>query len=70
MAHPFDNTDWGMLRKQKRAVVRAQATASPKDYELLEGLLNFLDACQDYSEDAMGKPHFRFELLERIAGRV
>lgn len=51
--HPFDTTNWTMLRRQKRALVRVQHTrkVDDKDYELLEGLVNFLDAIQDHASD-------------------
>lgn len=52
----LDRTDWAMLRDQKQRLVETIAKLeksrfphAPRD-QLLEGLLNFLDALQDAAE--------------------
>ena len=49
--------DWKLLRAQKRTLVALTAEGrglTPKEADHLEGLLNGLDAIQDYAVDVMG----------------
>lgn len=48
--------DWELLRVQKRVIIELSAMGcfTTEDYDAFEGLLNLLDALQDYAVDEMG----------------
>ena len=57
----FDGTNWALLADQKQALVEAMGLIEnidpdldlyEKQIELLEGLLNWIDALQDSAEEA------------------
>lgn len=53
----FQITDWALLREQKNELVLLSVTEhllSPKQYEALDGILNLIDAIQDYAVDVEG----------------
>jgi len=47
--------DWKLLREQKQTLLRIQETlqTTPKRYDHIEGIIEFLDALQDYAADDM-----------------
>lgn len=56
----FDKTDWPKLQAQKMKLLEAQELlkAKPDLFEAFEGLLNWIDAIQDYANDELGYPVF------------
>lgn len=53
-----DKTDWRKLQRQKKALVEVMSELPENDarVELLNGLLNFMDAVQDWAADVYGIP--------------
>jgi putative IMPACT (imprinted ancient) family translation regulator len=52
----LDRADWRELKRQKKALIEAQVAIEKLDgyqehYYKIEGLLNFLDAIQDFVTD-------------------
>ena len=47
----LSETDFSLLAKQKEALVKAMMTKEPVPEEVLDGLVNFLDAIMDEAEE-------------------
>jgi hypothetical protein len=53
----FQYMDWALLREQKKDLFLLSITEhllSPKQYEALDGILNVIDAVQDYAVNVEG----------------
>lgn len=51
----FAKIDWGLLEKQKATLAVLQVKEiTQQEKEAIEGVLNLLDAIQDYAEDVLG----------------
>lgn len=58
----LDRTDWTKLRDQKAALI--EILSAIKDDELIDGLLNWLDAIQDAAE----MDGYRVKFLTTVKG--
>lgn len=47
----LSETDFSLLAEQKEALVKAMMTKEPVPEEVLDGLVNFLDAIMDEAEE-------------------
>ena len=58
MSEAIRNMDWKLLRKQKRSLVDVTSNGSSmtsKQKELLEGLINLIDAIQDEATEYLSE---------------
>lgn len=47
----LSETDFSLLAKQKEALVKSMMTKEPVPEEVLDGLVNFIDAIMDEAEE-------------------